>query len=104
MNTHIHCVALDGTAIESLAMSLCCCLELLAEGNKAMHQASLQWRLLMSDYLLLEHTCALDVTSKLQQTLSHKTALYCKKLIKVRRSVLPSRYQSRAHRREGMQL
>lgn len=73
----------EGAAVESLALSLCCCLERLVEGNKAIHQASLQYHSLMAGYLLIEHTSALDVTSQLQQTLCHKTALYCKKLMKV---------------------
>lgn len=53
------------------------------EGSKALHLSSIQWQALAPNYPLLEHTSGLDVTSQLQKILSHKTTLYCRKLLKV---------------------
>lgn len=66
-------------------MSLCCYLQALAEGSKALHLVCQEWRLLMADWdcPLLEQTSAMDLTSQLQSTVCHKTALYCTRLMKV---------------------
>ena len=69
--------------LEEAAVSLCCCLEVLVEASKTFHEESLQWHSLMRDYLVLEHSSAVEVSLELQQTLCQQTALYCTKMLKV---------------------
>lgn len=79
----VMCVGGDG--VEGAVVGLCCALETLVEDSKLLHEGCLQWCSYMPHYPLMEHTSGVDVTSQLQQTLCHQTALYCTKLMKVRK-------------------